>query len=96
MKTNLPMTTRLTEREQNVLTWAFNLAHSIVAGDYNLPKPMNFAINGLQDALWELVEERGMDDLNSGCSPDFLKLNDEYWNIVREKLGGRDEWQARR
>lgn len=84
MKTNLPIPPRLTQKEQNVLTWAFNLAQSIVAGDYKLPKPMNYAINNLQDAVHDLAEARGI-TVEDGCSSDYLAFCRGYWDGVREK-----------
>ena len=88
MKTNLPAPPRLTENEQNVLTWAFNLAHSIVAGDYNLPKPMCYAINNLQDAVHDLANERGV-SIKDGCSKEYLGFHDGYWSALEEKLKGK-------
>ena len=88
MKTNLPAPPRLTENEQNVLTWAFNLAHSIVAGDYKLPKPMCYAINNLQDAVHDLAKERGV-SIEDGCSKEYLGFHKGYWAAVGEKLTGK-------
>lgn len=85
MKTNLPHAPRLTENEQNVLTWAFNLAHSIVAGDYHLPKPMNYALNNLQDAVFDLAKERGV-SIEDGCSQDYLGFSEGYKQAVEEQL----------
>lgn len=87
MKTNLPHAPRLTENEQNVLTWAFNLTHSIVAGNYNLPKPMIYSINNLQDAVHVLARERGV-SVKDGCSKDYLGFNEGYWKGVKEQLKG--------
>ena len=86
MKTNLPKAERLTEKERNVIEWAFNFAHSIVAGDYHLPGPMNYTMNNLQDAVYALVGERGM-TVEDGCSTDYLAFNRGYWDGVKEKLG---------
>lgn len=88
MKSNLPVPPRLTQNEQNVLTWAFNLAHSIVAGDYNLPKPMCYAINNLQDAVHDLANERGV-SIKDGCSKEYLGFHDGYWSALEEKLKGK-------
>ena len=88
MKSNLPHAPRLTENEQNVLTWAFNLAHSIVAGDYNLPKPMCYAINNLQDAVHDLANERGV-SIKDGCSKEYSGFHDGYWSTLEEKLKGK-------
>lgn len=87
MKTNLPTPPRLTKNEQNVLTWAFNLAHSIVAGDYKLPKPMCYAINNLQDAVHDLAQERGI-SIKDGCTKEYLAFHEGYWAAVDEKLKG--------
>lgn len=88
MKTNLPAPPRLTKNEQNVLTWAFNLAHSIVAGDYNLPKPMCYAINNLQDAVQDLAKERSV-SIEDGCSKEYLGFHKGYWEGVEDKLKER-------
>ena len=85
MKTNLPTPPRLTENERNVLTWAFNVAHSIVAGDYKLPKPMCYAINNLQDAVHDLAKERGV-SIKDGCSKEYLGFHDGYWSTLEEHL----------
>ena len=85
MKTNLPAPPRLTQNEQNVLTWAFNLAHSIMAGDYKLPKPMCYAINNLQDAVHDLAEARGV-SIEDGCSKEYLGFHKGYWEAVEDKL----------
>ena len=45
----------VSQSEKDVIGWAFALADSVVAGDYNLPKAMNYAINNLQDAVWRLA-----------------------------------------
>ena len=88
MKTNLPTLPRLTENEQNVLTWAFNLVHSTVAGDYKLPKPMCYAINMLQDAVHDLAKERGV-SIKDLCSKEYLAFNEGYWAAVEEKFTER-------
>ena len=85
MKTTLPHAPRLTENERNVLAWAFNVAHSIVAGDYKLPKPMCYAINNLGDAVFELAKERGM-SVEAGCSSEYLGYYKGYMEGLNEKL----------
>ena len=87
MKTNLPTSPRLTENEQNVLTWAFNMVHSVVAGDYKLPSPMCYALNRLQDVVYDLADERGI-SIKEGCSKDYLSFHDGYWSALDEKLKG--------
>ena len=71
MNTGLPKAERLTDSEKKVIAWAFSFAHSIVAGDYHLPKAMNFTMNNLQDAVWELANERGM-SIEDGCTEGYL------------------------
>ena len=88
MKTNLPTPPRLTENERNVLTWAFNVAHSIVAGDYKLPKPMCYAMNNLQDAVHDLANERGV-SIKDGCSKEYLGFHDGYWSALEENRKGK-------
>ena len=93
MKTNLPMSPRLTENEQNVLTWAFNLVHSTVAGGYKLPKPMCYAINGLRGAVQDLAKKRGI-SIKDLCSKEYLGFYRGYWAAVEESLkgtGGNDD-----
>jgi hypothetical protein len=85
MKSNLPVPERLTENENKVITWAFNLVHSIVAGDYHLPKPMCYAINNLQDSVHELASERGI-AIDDGCSKEYLGFHRGYWDGVKERL----------
>ena len=81
----------MTKKEENVIQWAFNLASSVVAGDYNLPRPMNIAINGLQDAVWDLVRERKMLNVRAGCSKEFLRKESEYWNEIQDILTKKAE-----
>ena len=93
MKTNLPHAPRLTENEQNVLTWAFNLVYSTVAGGYKLPQPMCYAINGLQGAVQDLAKERGV-SIKDICSKEYLGFHEGYWAAVEENLkgtGGNDD-----
>ena len=86
MITNIPTQPRLTENEQNVLTWAFNMVHSVVAGDYKLPKPMCYALNRLQDVVYDLADERGI-SIKEGCSKDYLGFNEGYWSALDNMKG---------
>ena len=85
MKSNLPTPKRLTDNEQKVIEWAFNFAHSIVAGDYHLPKPMNYTMNNLQDAVFRLAQERGI-SIEAGCTKEYLGFHKGYWDGVEERL----------
>ena len=85
MKTKLPDAERLTENEMDVIAWAFNFAHSIVAGDYHLPNPMNYALNNLQDAVFQLALERGI-SIEDGCTGEYLGFHKDYWDGVKERL----------
>ena len=88
MDTGLPTPPKpLTNNEQNVITWAFNLVHSIVAGDYHLPKSMCYAMNNLQDAVWELAKDRHV-SIEDGCSKEYLAFHDGYWKGVEEQIKG--------
>ena len=78
-----------TEHERKVIQWAFNLAHSIVAGDYGLPPPMCYAINHLQYVVHELANKQGI-SIKDGCSNDYLDFHDDYWKGVEDKLKGAD------
>lgn len=89
MKSNLPTPPRLTDNEKKVIQWAFNLTHSIVAGDYKLPRPMCYAINNLQDAVHDLAQDRGI-SIKDGCSDEYLGFHDGYWKGVEDKLKGAD------
>lgn len=80
----------MTKAEENVVQWACQLAEAIVAGTYGLPKPMNIAINSLQDAVWDLVKERGWQSLEDGCSHEFLEEEKKYWQEVEDKLRNVD------
>lgn len=76
----------MTKAEEEVVQWACNLAEAIVAGTYSLPAPMNIAVNSLQDAVWDLVKERGWKSPEDGCSHEFLKYEKKYWHEVENKL----------
>lgn len=93
MKSELPKVERLTENEKKVIDWAFNLTHSIVAGDYHLPKPMCYSLNNLQDAVHDLAKERGI-SIKDGCSKDYLGFHEGYWNGIEESLKGRNNDKA--
>lgn len=75
----------MTDKERDVIQWAFNFAHSIVAGDYHLPKPMNYTMNNLQDAVFKLAKERGI-SIEDGCTDSYLSFHKEYWDGVETKL----------
>jgi len=75
----------MTDKEREVIEWAFNLAHSIVPGNYGVPKPMCVAINSLQDAVHDLARERSC-SIADGCSKVFLDIESEYWKELEEKL----------
>ena len=85
METKLPACPRLTKNEKNVIEWAFNITHSIVAGDYHLPSPMNYAINNLQDAVHNLAHERGI-TIKEGCTEDYLGYSKGYWSGIEERI----------
>ena len=87
MKSNISTPKRLTENEEQVIAWAFNLAHSVVAGDYKLPKPMNYAINNLQDAVFDLAKERGV-SVESGCTKEYLDFYSGYQEAIDEMIRG--------
>lgn len=87
MKKGLPHVERLTNEEKKVIEWAFNLAHSVVAGDYKLPKPMNYAINNLQDAVFDLAKERGV-SVESGCTKEYLDFYSGYQEAIDEMIRG--------
>lgn len=76
----------MTRMEATVIQKAFNLAESVVAGDWNLPKPMNVAINELQDAVHELASARGLKSLSDGCSEEFIKMRDAYYEEMEHAL----------
>lgn len=76
----------MTNMEAAVVQKAFNLAESVVAGDWNLPKPMNVAINELQDAVFELASARGLKSVSGGCSEEFLRMRDAYYEEMEHAL----------
>lgn len=78
----------MTDKEREVIQWAFNFAHSIVAGDYHLPKTMNYTMNNLQDAVHDLANERGI-SIEDGCTDGYLSFHKEYWDGVERKLRER-------
>lgn len=88
MKSNLPKAERLTDKEAKVIEWAFNFTHSIVAGDYHLPGPMNYTMNNLQDAVWDLSKERGI-SIDEGCSKEYMGFHDGYWDSIKDSLRGK-------
>jgi len=88
VKSNLPPPKRLTDKETKVIEWAFNFAHSIVAGDYHLPQPMNFTMNSLQDAVWDLAAKRGI-SIKDGCSKEYLGVYNGYMEGVLESIRKR-------
>ena len=84
----------MTKAEENVVQWACQLAEAVVGGTYHLPRPMNIAINSLQDAAWDLAKERGWQSPKDGCSAEFLEEEKKYWQEVEDKLRGKAENEA--
>lgn len=76
----------MTKAEEDVIQWACNLTKAVVAGDYKLPRPMNIAINSLQDAVNVLADERGWRTISEGCDKTFLAREKEYWDEIESKL----------
>jgi hypothetical protein len=76
----------MTKNEEEVIQWACHLAEAIVAGSYGLPRPLNIAVNTLQDKVWDLAKERGWKSPKDGCSPEFLEEEKKYWQEVEDKL----------
>ena len=68
----------MTKAEENVVQQAYHLVEAIVAGTYGLPRPMNITVNSLQDAVWDLVKERGWQSPKDGCSYEFLEEKKKY------------------
>lgn len=85
MKSSLKKASRLTDAEEDVIRWAFNLAYSTVAGDWRLPMPMWCAVNSMQDAVHELARERKM-SLKAGCSEEFLGYYDKHYADLEKKI----------
>ena len=75
----------MTKSEEEVIQWAFNLADSIVAGVSNIPTPMVYAINKLQDAAWDVAKERGTTP-SKLVSAEYKKVHDDYWADVERKI----------
>ena len=71
----------LAEAEKKVMECAFNVVHSIVAGDYHLPQPMNYSLNQLQDAVHELASLKEM-KVKDGCDREYLDFHKKYWANV--------------
>ena len=84
----------MTKAEENVVQWACQLAEAIVGGTYHLPRPMNIAINSLQDAAWDLAKERSWQSPKDGCSAEFLEEEKKYWQEVEDKLRRKAENEA--
>ena len=78
----------LVEAEKKVMECAFNVVHSIVAGDYHLPQPMNYSLNQLQDAVHELASLKKM-KVRDGCSHEYLDFHKKYWDNVELNLERR-------
>jgi len=90
MKSGLKTADRLTDSEKEVIEWAFNFAYSVVAGDYHMPKPMCYAANNLQDAVFALAQERGT-SIKDGCSSMFLGYCEGHDEALKEKLSSLPE-----
>lgn len=81
----------MTDKNDDVFTWACNLTDAIVAGDYKLPKEMTFAMNMLQDAVYDELNRKHL-RLKDCVSKDFSTfkdkarkeredaIRDRYWN----------------
>lgn len=97
MNTELAKPERLTQKEWNVIEWAFNLANSIIVGDYHLPGNMCYSINQLQDAVWDLAEERGMsmDGTTDGNGEKTTRqrANEQILGRIREAVAMFPDWR---
>lgn len=80
----------MTKAEENVIQKAFNMTDAIVAGSYDIPKPMVYALNQLQDSVYDLLNERDA-KLKDCISSDFKEFSDKYWKKVDDRLCGRSE-----
>lgn len=78
----------MTEAEKNVIQWAFNMTDSIVAGTYDIPKPMVYALNQLQDATYDLLNERDA-KLKDCISSDYKEFKDKYWKDLEDRISGK-------
>lgn len=75
----------MTKAEENVIQKAFNLTDSIVAGSYDIPKPMVYALNQLQDAVYDLLNER-KSKIEDCISSEYKEFHDKYWKKVEDNL----------
>lgn len=69
----------------DIIQCSMDLTDSIVAGDYNIPKPMCFTINKLQDAVYAYANVNGI-NIEDNLSEDYKKFKDEYNKLRDEKL----------
>lgn len=79
----------MTKAEENVIQKAFNMTDAIVAGSYDIPKPMVYALNQLQDSVYDLLNERNI-GIKDCISPDYKEFRDKYWKKVENILYGRN------
>ena len=68
----------------DIIQCSIDLTDSIVAGDFNIPKPMCFTINKLQDAVYAYINKKGI-SIKDNLSDDYKKFRDEY-RIERDKF----------
>ena len=74
----------MTKAEENVVQWACQLAEAIVAGTYGLSRPMNIAVNSLQDAILDLVKESGSSRQKLVASRKAKKEYETYLKLKRK------------
>ena len=68
------------EKLDKLIQCAFDVVKtSIIAGKYNIPCTMTFALNNLQDAVSEYANEQKIDVVPSA---EFKKFSDEYWKTI--------------
>lgn len=73
------------ELKQMVIQRAFDVTDSIIAGDWNIPKPMVLALNLLFDAVSDYAREANI-NVASSVSFDYKEFRDLYWEDLKNKL----------
>lgn len=68
-----------------IIQRSIDLTDSIVAGSYNMPKPMTWALNMLQDSVFDYANENDI-CIKDKLSYEYKQIKDDYWKEVDNKL----------
>lgn len=75
------------DNDDEVFRRACDVVDSVIAGNYDIPKEMIYAINYLQDAVYDkLNSDKNNSSIVKHLSPDYVKFRDNARKEREEKF----------